>query len=55
MISSSEQDNLDLLLDEDSDNNCSNSQDGAQKDVSRAPLPDLKAVTPSNVTNLNLT
>ena len=55
MISSSEQDNLDLLLDKDIDNNCSNSQDGAQKDVSRAPLPDLKAVTPSNVTNLNLT
>ena len=55
MTSSSEQDNLDLLLDEETDNNCSNTQDGAQKDVPRAPLPPLQPVTLSNLTNLNLT
>ena len=33
MTSSSEQDNLDLLLDEETNNNCSNTQDGALKDV----------------------
>ena len=55
MTSSSEQDNLDLLFDEEIDNNYSNTQDGAQKDVARAPLPHLQPVTPSNLTNLNLT
>ena len=39
MTSSSEQDNLDLLLDEETDNNCSNTQDGAQKDVPQPSLP----------------
>ena len=42
MTSSSKQDNLDLLLDEETDNNFSNTQDGAQKDVPRAPLPALQ-------------
>ena len=37
------------------DNNCSNTQDGAQKDVPLVPLPALQPVTPSNLTNLNLT
>ena len=55
MTSSSEQDNLDLLLDEETDSNCSNTQDGAQKDAHRANLPSLQSVTPSNLTNLNLT
>ena len=39
MTSNSEQDNLNLLLDEETDNNCSNTQDGAQKDVPQAPYP----------------
>ena len=55
MTSSSEQDNLDLLLEEETNNNCSNTQDGAQIDVPRAPLPPLQPVTPSTLTNLNLT
>ena len=55
MTSSSEQDNLDLLFDEEIDNNYWNTQDGAQKDVARALLPHLQPVTPSNLTNLNLT
>ena len=54
MTSSAEQDNLDLLLDEETDNNYSNTQDGALKDVPQAPLPPLQPVTPSNLTNLNL-
>ena len=54
MTSSSKQDNLDLLLDEETDNNFSNTQDGAQKDVPRAPLPALQAITRSNLANLNL-
>ena len=54
MTSSSKQDNLDLLLDEETDNNFSNTQDGAQKDVPRAPLPALQAITRSNFANLNL-
>ena len=49
MTSSSKQDNLDLLLDEETDNNFSNTQDGAQKDVSRAPLPALQPITRSNL------
>ena len=55
MTSSSEQDNLDLLLDKETDSNCSNTQDGAQKDAHPANLPPLQSVTPSNLTNLNLT
>ena len=56
MTSSSEQDNLDFLLEEETDtNNCSNTEDGVQKDVPLAPLPALQPVTPSNLTNLNLT
>ena len=55
MTSNSEQDNLDLLLDEETDNNCPNTQDGALKDVSLAPSPPLQPLTPSNLTNLNLT
>ena len=56
MASSSEQDNLDFLLEEETDtNNCSNTEDGVQKDVPLAPLPALQPVTPSNLTNLNLT
>ena len=55
MTSSSEQDNLDLLLDKETDSNCSNTQDGAQKDAHAANLPPLQSVTPSNLTNLNLT
>ena len=55
MTSSSEQDNLDLLLGKETDSNCSNTQDGAQKDVHPANLPPLQSVTPSNLTNLNLT
>ena len=54
MTSRSEQDNLDLLLDEETDNNYLNTQDGALKDVPQAPLPPLQPVTPSNLTNLNL-
>ena len=50
-----EKDNLDFLLGEETDNNCSNIQDGAHKDVPRAPLPHLQPVIPSNLTNLNLT
>ena len=55
ITSSSEQDNLDLLLDKETDSNCSNTQDGAQKDAHPANLPPLQSVTPSNLTNLNLT
>ena len=55
MTSSSEQDNLDLLLGKETDSNCSNTQDGAQKDAHPANLPPLQSVTPSNLTNLNLT
>ena len=55
MTSSSEQDNLNLFLDEETDNNYSNTQNGALKDVPRAPLPPPQPVTPSNLTNLNLT
>ena len=39
MTSSSEQDNLEHLLDEETDNNCSNTQDGALKDVPWALYP----------------
>ena len=53
--SSSEEDNLDLLLDKDIDNNCTNSQDGALKNVPQAPLPTLQPATPSNWTNLHFT
>ena len=53
--SGSEQDNLDLMLDEETNNNSPNTQDGALKDVPRAPLPPLQPVTPSNLINLNLT
>ena len=42
-------------MEEKTDNNCSNTQDGAQKDVPRGPLPPLQTVTPSTLTNLNLT
>ena len=55
MTSSSEQDNLEFLLEEETDNNCSNTQDDAQKDVRLAPLPALQPVTPSNLTNFSLT
>ena len=55
MTSSSEQDNLDLLLDEETNNNYSNTQNGAQKDVPRASLLPLQPLTPSNLTNLNFT
>ena len=56
MASSSEQDNLDFLLEEETDtNNCSNTEDGVQKDVPLTPLLALQPVTPSNLTNLNLT
>ena len=55
MTSSSEQDNLDLLLDEETNNNYSNTQNGAQKDVPRPSLLPLQPVTPSNLTNLNFT
>ena len=53
MTSSSEQDNLDFL-EEETDNNCLNTQDGVQKDLPLAPLPALQSVTSSNLTNLNL-
>ena len=52
MTSSSEQDNLDFLLGEETNNNCLNTQDGTQKDV---PSPALEQVTSSSSTNLNLT
>ena len=40
MASSSEQDNLDFLLEEETDtNNCSNTEDGVQKDVPRPLYP----------------
>ena len=55
MTSSSEQDNLDLLLDKEINNDSSNTQGGDLKDVPWAPLPPLQPVTPSNLTNLNLT
>ena len=55
MASSSEQDNLDFLLEETDTNNCSNTEDGIQKDVPLAPLPAQQPVTPGNLTNLNLT
>ena len=55
MTSSSEQDNPKLLLDKETDNNCANTQYGALKDVPRAFLPSLQPVTPSALTNLNLT
>ena len=56
MASISEQDNLDFLLEEETDtNNCWNTEDGVQKDLPLAPLPALQQVTPSNLTNLNLT
>ena len=55
MTSSSEQDNPKLLLDKETDNNCANTQYGALKDVPRAFLPSLQPVTPSTLTNLNLT
>ena len=56
MASSSEQDNLDFLLEEETDNNnCSNTGDGIQKGVPLTPLPTLQPVTPSNLTNLDLT
>ena len=55
MASISEQDNLDFLLEEETDtNNCWNTEDGVQKDVPLAPLPALQPVTSSNLTNLNL-
>ena len=55
MTRSSEQDNLDVLLDKKINNNNSNTQDSAQKDVSGSPLPAVQPVTPSNFTNSNLT
>ena len=56
MASSSEQDNLDFLLEEETDtNNCSNTEDGVQKDVPLTPLPALQPVNPNNLINLNLT
>ena len=56
MTSSSEQDNLDLSFDEETNNNYySNTQNGAQKDVPRASLLPLQPVTPSNLTNSNFT
>ena len=54
MISSSEQDNLDLLLDEETNNNCLNTQCGTVKDVPGAPLPHVQPVTAGILTNLNL-
>ena len=50
-----EQSQMDLLLGKETNNNCSNIQGGAQKDVPRAPLPPLQPVIPSNLKNLNLT
>ena len=55
MTISSEQDNLDLLLDEKTDSDGSDTQGGTLKDAHQAPLPLLLPVTPSNLTNLNLT
>ena len=55
MTSSSEQDNMDLLLDEEVHNSYSNTQNGAQKRCTSDSLPPLQPVTPSNLTNLNLT
>ena len=56
MASSSEQNNLDFLLEEQTDNNnYSNTEDSIQKDVPLTPLPTLQPVTPSNLTNLSLT
>ena len=49
MTSSSEQDNLDLLLDEETNNNCSNTQNGALKVVPRS------LYLLCNLTNVNLT
>ena len=43
------------MLDKETDNNCSSSQDDNHKDVPWAPLPALQAVTPSNLINLNWT
>ena len=54
MTNISQQDNMDLLLDEETDNNCSNTQDCALKDVPQAPLTPLQSVTPSNLTKFNL-
>ena len=55
MTSSSQQDNLNHLLDKETDNNCANTQYGALKDVPRASLPSFQPVTPSALTHLNLT
>ena len=52
MASSSEQDNLDFWLEETDTNNCSNTEDGIQKDVPLATLPAQQPVTPGNLTNL---
>lgn len=43
------------MLDEDTDNNGSNKQDGDPKDAPQAHLPSLKPVTYRSLTNLNLT
>ena len=53
MTSNSEQDNLEFLLEEETNNNCSNTQDSAQRAVRLAPLPALQPATPSKLTNLS--
>ena len=53
MTSNSEQDNLEFLLEEKTNNNCSNTQDSAQRAVRLAPLPALQPATPSKLKNLS--
>ena len=43
------------MKEETNTNNCSNTEEGIQKDVPLAPLPTLQPVTLSNLANLNLT
>ena len=54
VTTSSKQDYLDHLLDQETNNNCMNTQDGTLKNVSWSPLTPLQPVAPSNLINLNL-